>query len=117
MTKYLFEDDNASFEREVELLRKNSRKKSVLRTAGNYLMKHSERGHKNYGAARERKLPIGSGVIESTVRRIVNLRLKGASVYWKEPMAEAMLLLRCLYKANRWQNIEKQELRTMNQAA
>jgi hypothetical protein len=117
MTKYLFENNNAAFEREVELLRKNSRKKSVLRTAGNYLMKHSERGHMNYGAARERKLPIGSGVIESTVRRVVNLRLKGASVYWKEPMAEAMLLLRCLYKANRWQNIEKQGLMTMNQPA
>ena len=71
----------------------------------------------NYGAARDRKLPIGSGVIESTVWRVVNLRLKGASVYWKEPMAEAMLLLRCLYKANRWQNIEKQELVTINQPA
>ena len=54
----------------------------------------------NYGAARERKLPIGSGVIESTVRRVVNLRLKGASVYWKEPMAEAMLL-RCLRKTEK----------------
>ena len=39
------------------------------------------------------------------------------AVYWKEPMAEAMLLLRCLYKANRWQNIEKQELVTINQPA
>ena len=117
MTNDLFTNNNAAFERDVELLRKNSRKKSVLRKAGNDLLKHSERGHMNYGAARKRKLPIGSGVIESTVRRVVNLRLKGASVYWKEPMAEAMLLLRCLYKANRWQNIEKQGVVTINQPA
>jgi hypothetical protein len=114
MTEYLFTGDNASFNRDVESLRKNSRKKSVLRTAGNYLLKHSKRGHMNYAEAKRRKLSIGSGVIESTIRRVVNLRLKGASVYWKEPMAETMLLLRCLYKANRWQNIEKHGLTAMN---
>ena len=108
MTGFLFSGDNGSFEREVESLQKSSRKGSVLRTKGNYLLKHSRAGHMNYGEARERKFPIGSGVIESTVRRVVNLRLKGASVYWKESSAEDMLLLRCLYKANRWQSIEKQ---------
>jgi len=117
MTKFLFEGDNASFEREVKALQKSSRKKSVLRTAANYLLKHSRAGHMNYADARRRKFPIGSGVIESTIRRVVNLRLKGASVYWKESTAQDMLLLRCLYKANRWQNIEKQGLRTMNHAA
>jgi hypothetical protein len=117
MTTYLFTDENAAFEREVETLKKNSRKKSILRTAGNYLLKHSRAGHMNYGEARRRKLPIGSGVIESTVRRVVNLRLKGASVYWKEPMAEAMLLLRCLYKARRWKSIEKQDSMTITQSA
>ena len=117
MTKSLFTGENAAFEREVESLKKNSRKKSILRTAGNYLLKHSRAGHMNYGEVRSRKLPIGSGVIESTVRRVVNLRMKGASVYWKEPMAEAMLVLRCYYKANRWELIEKQEITTKNQSA
>ena len=31
------------------------------------------------------KLPIGSGAIESTVRRIVNLRLKGPSIFHIPP--------------------------------
>ena len=116
MTTFLFEGENALFEREVKSLQKNSRKKCVLRTAGNYLLKHSRAGHMNYAEAKKRKLPTGSGVIESTIRRVVNLRLKGASVYWKENTAQDMLLLRCLYKANRWQNIEKQGLavKTMN---
>jgi hypothetical protein len=60
MTNSLFSGDNASFEREVESLRKNSRKISVLRTAGNSLLKHSRQGHMNYGAVRKRILPIGS---------------------------------------------------------
>jgi hypothetical protein len=117
MTKYLFEGDNKSFERDVRLLQKGSRAKSVLRTSGNYLLKHSAAGRMNYCAARRDKLPRGSGVIESTIRRVVNLRLKGASVYWKESMAEDMLLLRCLYKANRWKRKKKQGLTRECQAA
>ena len=64
MTKFLFDGDNASFEREVSALRKGSPKKSDLRTSGNYLLKHSRAGRMNYAAARRDKLPIGSGVIE-----------------------------------------------------
>ena len=37
---------------------------------------------------------IGSGAIESTVRRVVNLRLKGPSLFWCRAHAEAILLLR-----------------------
>ena len=48
------------------------------------------------------KLPIGSGAMESTVRRVVNLRLKGPSIFWCRASAEAILLLRSYYKAGRW---------------
>ena len=48
------------------------------------------------------KMPIGSGAIESTVRRVVNLRLKRASLFWCRASAEAILLLRSYYKAGRW---------------
>jgi len=47
---------------------------------------------------------------------VVNLRLKGASIYWKETTANDMLLLRCLYKANRWQTFEIKELTTVLKA-
>ena len=47
-------------------------------------------------------LPQGSGAIESVVRRVVNLRLKGCGVFWNKENAEAMLLLRSYYKAGRW---------------
>jgi hypothetical protein len=47
-------------------------------------------------------LPIGSGAMESAIRRVVNLRLKGALIYRCKETAEAMLLLRSFYKSVRW---------------
>ena len=53
-------------------------------------------------------LPIGSGAMESAIRRVVNLRLKGASIYWLEDTTEAMLLLRSFYKSGRCDMLKKQ---------
>jgi len=49
-----------------------------------------------------KKIPIGSGAIESAIRRVVNLRLKGAGMFWLEANAEAFLHLRCQLKVGRW---------------
>ena len=53
------------------------------------------------------KMPIGSGAIESAVRRVVNLRLKSPCIFWKEDSAEEMLLLRAYYKSGRWNLLKK----------
>ena len=53
------------------------------------------------------KLPKGSGAMESAIRRVVNLRIKGASIYWLEDSAEAILLLRSFYKCNRWNDLHR----------
>ena len=66
----------------------------------------SKLGRLNYASVKAEQLPIGSGTIESTVRRVVNLRLKGASLFWREPHAEAMLRLRAYYKARHWKVLE-----------
>lgn len=71
-----------------------------IRTELNYFITHRE--HMKYDLNNELGLPIGSGGIESAVRRVVNLRLKGPSIYWKRENAEAMLFLRSYYKAGRW---------------
>lgn len=52
-------------------------------------------------------LPIGSGAIESTVRRVINLRLKGPSIFWCRASAEAILRLRSYYKAGRWKLLKR----------
>lgn len=47
--------------------------------------------------------PIGSGVREAACKVIVNQRLCGSGMKWKEPGAAAVLSLRCLsHTPERW---------------
>jgi len=61
----------------------------------------------SYAWARRLRLPIGSGPMESAIRRVVNLRLKGPGIFWHEETAEAMLMIRAYYKAQRWHELAK----------
>ena len=81
---------------------RNSR---AIRTQLNYFIKHRRR--MDYPGISALGLPCGSGAIESAVRRVINLRIKGPGIFWKEQSAEAILLLRSYYKAGRW-NLLKQ---------
>ena len=70
-----------------------------------YLRKHSEAGRLRYNCFRYRGVPLGSGAIESTIRRVINLRLKGNSIYWTEDNAEAVFQLRAAVVSGRWEEI------------
>ena len=76
------------------------RHSKAIRTHREYFIKNQSR--MAYAKLMALKLPIGSGAIESTVRRVVNLRLKGPSIFWCRASAEAILFLRSYYKAGRW---------------
>jgi hypothetical protein len=78
---------------------------SALWTEIAYLDRHGEEGHLEYATFRRRGLPLGSGAIESAIRRVINLRLKGNSIYWEEDNAEAMLVLRGLVLSGRWNEV------------
>jgi len=67
-----------------------------------YLRSHGERGHLNYSMFRVMGLPLGSGSIESAIRRVVNLRMKGNGIFWKVQRAEEMLMLRATILSDRW---------------
>ena len=71
----------------------------------NYLTRHSEAGRLRYNCFRYRGVPLGSGAIESTIRRVINLRLKGNSIYWTEENAEAVFQLRAAVVSGRWEEI------------
>ena len=81
------------------------RHSKAIRTQRNYFIKNQSR--MAYAKLIAMKLPIGSGAIESTVRRVVNLRLKGPSLFWCRASAEAILLLRSYYKAGRWNMLKR----------
>ncbi|MCP4049503.1 MAG: hypothetical protein GY730_02200 [bacterium] len=55
-----------------------------------------------YSKIKKLNLPIGSGAIESAIRRVVNLRLKGPCSFWYKENAEKMLMLRSYFKSGRW---------------
>lgn len=76
------------------------RASKAIRTQRNYFVKNAAR--MLYDRMRAIKLPIGSGCVESAIRRVVNLRLKGPCLFWCKANAEAILLLRCYWKAGRW---------------
>lgn len=72
----------------------------MIRTTIQYFQTHETR--MQYDTFRAEGLPTGSGVIESGVRRIINLRLKGSSISWRLENAEAILYLRCQIKSGQW---------------
>lgn len=65
-----------------------------------YLESHI--AHTGYAEHRAANRPIGSGVVESAVRRLINLRFKSASMCWDEDNVAPLLYLRALIKAGRW---------------
>ena len=83
---------------------KGSKNKLLLREV-QYFVKNKHRFA--YDKAKFLGLPIGSGAIESVIRRVVNIRLKSPCLYWKEDTAMSMLLLRSYYKSGRWDDIKR----------
>lgn len=61
----------------------------------------------NSVSGNNKKVPIGSGAVESAVRRIVNMRMKGNARFWLEENGEGMLLMRSYLKAGRIDDLSK----------
>lgn len=58
-----------------------------------------------YAAAIAAHRPIGSGAVESGIRRVINMRLKANGTFWLRENAESMLLLRSYLKAGRFDDL------------
>ncbi len=88
----------------VEELRSllGSRRTKDQRTWLNYFIKHGLTHRRmDYSLARMHHMPIGSGAIESAVRRVINLRVKSNGIYWLRENAETMIRIRAWLKAGR----------------
>ena len=80
------------------------RNAKVMATCIGYFVKNHERFA--YLRMRRLRLPMGSGAMESAIRRVVNLRIQGASIYWLPENVDSILMLRSFYKANRWKTLQ-----------
>jgi hypothetical protein len=98
----LWRGEVKAFIAEIEKFCQGRRGKAWTRER-DYLLRNARAGRLDYAKSRRAKLPMGSGTMESAIRRVVNLRLKGASIFWTQEHAEQMLLLRTYYKSKRWE--------------
>jgi len=76
----------------------------ILVRERNYILKAYRRRLLKYNEVATKKLPLGSGAVESLIRQVVNLRMKGNSKFWLQDNAEIMLHLRCQWIAKSWDN-------------
>lgn len=73
-----------------------------VRAAWRYLSNHI--GQFDYQGAKEKGLPVGSGLIESGHRHVLQKRLKLAGAWWTDENLDSMAHLRVLRANDRWDN-------------
>jgi hypothetical protein len=86
-----------------KILTKVKRVSKKMKTEIDYFKKNNFR--MNYPKFRENKWLSGSGIIESGVRRMINLRFKSASSFWKIQNLDGLMFLRCALLSGRWKFI------------
>lgn len=87
---------------ELSSLQDREKRIKELETEISYLRRHGEAGRLSYVSFRRQGLPCGSGAIESSIRRVINLRLKSNAMFWKAENAELMLQIRCQVVTDHW---------------
>jgi hypothetical protein len=100
--RYLWTGKNEEVVKAVQQITKGRNSKLINRERSYF---ESNLPRMQYARARNCKLPIGSGPMESAIRRVINLRMKGNGIFWLEDNAEAMIMLRSFYKAGRWDDL------------
>jgi hypothetical protein len=73
-----------------------------VRDCDRYL--RARREQLDYAGALAAGLPIGSGLIESGHRHVVQARLKKAGAWWHQEHAQSMLALRVLRANGDWKH-------------
>lgn len=66
----------------------------------NYFEKNKHR--MQYAQYQANKLLAGSGIIESGIRRVINLRFKNTSSFWNQQNEEGLFFIRSCFLTGRW---------------
>ena len=85
----------------AKLAGKRKAQKAALKKLNDYFGDHSRFQYKTF---RDNGLPTGSGTVESAIRRVINLRIKGTGLFWKREHAENIILLRSLVLTGKLKN-------------
>jgi hypothetical protein len=103
--RHLLRHDPQGVSQVIEQLKQlgTTRRGKKMKKALVYFEKHAHR--MKYTNLDDRKLPVGSGQVESAVRRVVNLRFKAPGSFWKEATVNGLMHLRAFFKAGRWDEL------------
>ncbi len=98
----LWEGNIFEIKRKVKLHIENNNQKisDHLQTELTYFDKHIDR--MKYKTFKRKKWLCGSGLVESAIRRIINLRFKSPSSFWMPENMEQLCFLRATFLAGRW---------------
>ena len=97
--RLLLKGDSASVVRAVQAVCRGRNSRAIA-TERDYFVRNGQRPA--HPTPKALNLPIGSGAVESAVRRVISLRLKGPRIFWYKENAEKMLMLRSCCKVGRW---------------
>ena len=103
--RHTLRTDPAGVDKVIEALQPEARGRRTkkLNDAIHYFVKHRER--MRYVALDRRRLPVGSGPVESAIRRVINLRFKAPSIFWEADTVGDLMHLRAAFKAGRWDEL------------
>lgn len=102
LVQKLKEDESCEVIGELDRLQKRleGAAKERVEKELNYLQTHRER--LNYGDAKKRGEPLGSGAMESTCRQY-QVRFKRTGQFWSQEGDEALMCLETFWRNERWQ--------------
>jgi hypothetical protein len=92
----------------AQLKQVRSEQKQEAQSALDFFAKQPERFC--YAKLKKLNWPIGSGAIESLIRQVVNLRVKGNGKFWLPQHADLMLHGRCQWVAGQWESFVQRVL-------
>ena len=97
---------NGNIDGIAELVRKKlSGKRKAPQAASKKLKEYfGDHSKFQYKTFRDNGLPTGSGTVESAIRRVINLRIKGTGLFWKREHAENIIFLRSLVLTGKLRN-------------
>ncbi len=80
----------------------SSADRSEIKRVIEYIRSHGEARRLDYPKFKLMGLPLGSGSIESAIRRVINLRMKNSGTFWRIQKAEKILTIRSSILSGRW---------------
>ena len=84
-----------------KLAGKRKAPKAAMKKLNEYFGDHSRFQYQTF---RDNGLPTGSGTVESAIRRVINLRVKGTGLFWVREHAENIIFLRSLVLTGKLKN-------------